>query len=174
MAGLRAIDVIQGKLSPTELQWRTRARLYPDSVGIGNYNIDFHPCMASSPPEAPGNQERPLERQAAETTYPFQIPLRAMIPQKLDNLLVTGKNIATTHITNAAYRVHAIEWSAGAAAGTTAAYALKTGVMPYQMVDNLPLINLYLEDLQRQLTANGNPIAFPGMSILNQNWNDWE
>jgi hypothetical protein len=46
--------------------------------------------------------------------------------------------------------------------------------MPYQMVDNLPLINLYLEDLQRQLTANGNPIAFPGMSILNQNWNDWE
>ncbi|MGI0485779.1 FAD-dependent oxidoreductase [Pantanalinema rosaneae CENA516] len=174
MAGLRAIDVIQGKLAPAEMQWRTRARLYPDSVGIGNYNIDFHPCMASSPPEAAGNDERPLERQAADQTYPFQIPLRAMIPQKLDNLLVTGKNIATTHITNAAYRVHSFEWSAGAAIGTTAAYALKTGIMPYQMVDNLPSVNLYLEDLQRRLTANGNPIAFPGMSILNQNWRDWE
>ncbi|MBL1179383.1 FAD-dependent oxidoreductase [Pantanalinema sp. GBBB05] len=174
MAGLRAIDVIQGNLSPAAMQWRTRARLYPDSVGIGNYNIDFHPCMASTPAEAPGNQERPLERQAAEQTYPFQIPLRAMIPQKLDNLLVTGKNIATTHITNAAYRVHAIEWSAGAAAGTTAAYALKTGIMPYQMVDNLPSVNLYLEDLQRHLTANGNPIAFPGMSILNQDWHHWQ
>lgn len=174
MAGLRAIDVIQGKLSPDDMQWRTRARIYPDSVGIGNYNIDFHPCMMASPAEAPGNQERPLERQAAERTYPFQVPLRAMIPQKLDNLLVTGKNIATTHITNAAYRVHAFEWSAGAAIGTTAAYALKTGVMPAQMVDNLPSVNLYLEDLQRHLTANGNPIAFPDMSILNQDWSNWE
>jgi hypothetical protein len=173
LAGLSTIDVIRGKVSPQELQWRSRAHIYPDSVGIGHYNLDFHPCMVESPPEKPGNQERPGERQGADETYPFQIPLRAMIPPKLDNLLVTGKSIAMDHISASAYRVHSIEWSAGAAAGTTASFALETGMMPYQLIENLPRANANLEQLQKRLTANGNPTAFPNTSILNLNWKDW-
>ncbi len=174
MAGLKAIDVIIGILKPPELKWRTRSRIYSDSVGIGNYNIDFHPCMAFSPPERPGNMERPGERQAAAETYPFQLPLRAMIPPKIDNLLVTGKNIATSHISAAAYRVHSFEWSAGAAAGTTAAFALERDILPYQLVENLPRRSPNLETLQKQLQANENPIAFPGTSIFNENWQNWK
>lgn len=174
MAGLRAISVIQGNLTPTEMQWRSRSQIYPDSVGIGYYNIDFHPCMELSPPERPGNMERPKERQAADATYPYQIPLRAMIPPKVDNLLVTGKNMAMTHISAASYRVHSIEWSAGAAAGTTAAFALETGVMPYQLVEKLPYSSPNLALLQRRLNSNGNPTAFPGTSIFNENWQNWK
>jgi FAD dependent oxidoreductase len=174
MAGLKTIDVILGKLTPETLDWRSRSRIYPDSVGIGNYNIDFHPCMLYSPPEKPGNIERPGERQGADETYPFQIPLRAMIPPRIDNLLVTGKNIAISHIAAAAYRVHSIEWSAGAAAGTTAAFSLETGTLPYQLVENIPHPNQKpLAALQRRLVDNGNPIAFPDMSIFNNNWQDW-
>ena len=173
LAGLRTIDVIRGKISPQALQWRSRAHIYPDSLGIGHYNLDFHPCMVESPPEKPGNQERPRERQGADETYPFQIPLRAMIPPKIDNLLVTGKSIAMDHISASAYRVHSIEWSAGAAAGTTASFALETGTMPHQLVENLPRANANLEQLQKRLNANGNPTAFPNTSILNLNWKDW-
>lgn len=169
-AGLNAIAVIQGETLPQTLAWRQRARIYSDSVGISNYPIDFHPCMLESPPQRPGNIERPGERQAAEQTYPYQIPLRAMIPPRLDNLLVTGKSIATSHIAAATYRVHPFEWSAGAAAGTTAAYALETGILPYQLVADLPRPSPALEQLQRRLNQNNNPTAFPKTSIFNNDW----
>ncbi|MBD2018712.1 FAD-dependent oxidoreductase, partial [Leptolyngbya sp. FACHB-36] len=174
MAGLRAIEVIRGSVTPAELQWRERSRIYPDSVGVGHYNIDFHPCLEQSPPERPGNRERPGERQAAESTYPFQIPLRSMIPPKLDNLLVTGKSIAVSHISAAAYRVHSFEWSAGSAAGVTAAFALENKLLPYQLVENLPRRSPALEALQKRLNDSGNPTAFPGTSIFNQNWQQWK
>ncbi|KAM3090210.1 FAD-dependent oxidoreductase [Phormidesmis sp. 146-35] len=173
LSGLNTIAVLRGQISLEKAQLRTRSHIYPDTVGIGHYNLDFHPCMVESPPERAGNQERPKERQGADETYPFQIPLRSMIPPKIDNLLVTGKSIAMSHISASAYRVHAIEWSAGAAAGTTAVYSLETGILPYQLVENLPRANRNLEQVQKRLTENGNPIAFPNTSILNLDWKKW-
>jgi FAD dependent oxidoreductase len=140
---------------------RTRATVYPDSVGIAHYTIDFHPCMVFSPPEAPGNREREGIRQAHGISYPAQIPLRAMIPQKIDNLIVAGKSIAASNIAAAAYRVHSFEWSVGAAAGTTAVFALEEGIFPYELVDELSNYEPQLEQLRRRLQRNGNPIDFP-------------
>lgn len=174
IAGLRTIAVIRGQVEPQTVKSRGRSHIYPDSVGIGHYPLDFHPCMVESPPEKPGNQERPGERQGAGETFPFQIPLRAMIPQKIDNLIVTGKSIAMSHIAASAYRVHSIEWSAGAAAGTTAAFSLETGIAPYQLVENLPNPSPNLEKLQKRLNENNNPTAFPGTTILNTNWQNWK
>ncbi len=174
IAGLRTIAVIRGKIDPQAVKTRARSHIYPDSVGIGHYNIDFHPCFVQTPPERPGNQERPGERQGADETFPYQVPLRAMIPQKLDNLIVSGKSIAVSHISAASYRVHAYEWSVGAAAGTTAAFSLETGVMPFQLVENLPRANRNLEALQKRLNAKGNPTAFPNTTILNTNWTNWK
>lgn len=174
LAGLEALSVISGQKRPENVARRTRSTIFPDAVGIGHYAIDFHPCMSKSPPEAPGNTERAGERRGAGQAYPFQIALRAMIPQKIDNLLVGGKSIATSHIAAAAYRVHSFEWSSGAAAGTTAAFALKHNIAPYQLVNNLPQPEPLLEALQRLLNKNGNPTAFPDTSIFNQNWQDWK
>jgi hypothetical protein len=173
LAGLEATAVIAGTKSVEETTRRTRSTIYPDSVGIGHYAIDFHPCMSLSPPELLGNTERPGERRGAGEAYPFQIPLRAMIPQKVDNLLVTSKSIATSHIAAAAYRVHSFEWSTGAAAGTTAAFALEKAIAPLELVDQLPRAEPQLEALQRRLEKNGNPTAFPDTSIFNESWEDW-
>ena len=41
---------------------------------------------------------------------------------RLENLLAGAKNVATTHITNGAYRLHPVEWNIGEAAGHLAAY----------------------------------------------------
>lgn len=173
IAGLEALTVISSDQLPSEVTRRSRSTIYPDSIGIGHYAIDFHPCMDRSPAETPGNTERKAERRGAGQAYPFQIPLRAMIPQKIDNLLVAGKSIAASHIAAAAYRVHSFEWSAGAAAGITAAFALETEIAPYQMVQDLPAPSPMLELLQLRLQNNGNPIAFPDTSIFNEDWDDW-
>ncbi|HEY9649528.1 MAG TPA: FAD-dependent oxidoreductase, partial [Coleofasciculaceae cyanobacterium] len=174
LAGLETFSVVSGQRSPEEVKRRTRSTIYPDSVGIGHYAIDFHPCMTLSPPETPGNTEREGERQGAGQAYPFEIPLRAMIPQKIDNMLIAGKSIATSHIAAAAYRVHSFEWSSGAAAGVTAAFALEQGTAPYQLVDELPRSEPQLARLRQRLERSGNPTAFPNTSIFNETWDKWQ
>jgi hypothetical protein len=138
----------------------SQATQYPDSVGISHYNIDIHPCMALSPPEKRGNTERRGARGGEGETYPAQIPLRAMIPQKLDNFLVAGKSIATSHIAAASYRVHPFEWSVGAAAGSVSAYVMSNGLFPYELVDDLPQREPELQQLQGRMELRGNPITF--------------
>ncbi|MBR8830947.1 MAG: hypothetical protein N5P05_001887 [Chroococcopsis gigantea SAG 12.99] len=168
ISGLEGFSVLDGTLSPDKVTTRKRSTIYPDSVGIGHYAIDFHPCMTLSPVETPGNTERAGERQGAGQAYPFEIPLRAIIPQKIDNLLIAGKSIAVSHIAAAAYRVHSFEWSSGAAAGITAVFSLDQNVLPYQLVqDDFLIGNKQLLQLRNKIDASGNPTRFPDTSIFN-------
>ena len=173
LAGLETLSVVSGKEAPEGVKQRSRSTIYQDSLGIGHYAIDFHPCMTTTPAESPGNREREGERQGAGQSYPFQIPLRSMIPQKIDNMLVAGKSIATSHIAAAAYRVHSFEWSSGAAAGTTAAFALEKGIAPYELVDQVPQAEPQLQALRQRLENQGNPTTFPNTSIFNESWDKW-
>ena len=172
-AGQGAIDALVNETPPGEIPQRRRARIYPDSIGIAQYAIDFHPCMLESPPEKPGNIERPGVRQAHGQAYPTQIPLRALIPQRVDNLLVTGKGLAMSTIAAAAYRVHSYEWSVGVGAATTTDFALRNGILPYELVDETPLLDPLMYELRRELELSGNPTQFPGTSIFNEDWEDW-
>lgn len=173
LAGLETTAAIRNNIPTDQIPKRTRSTIYPDSVGIAQYAIDFHPCMTFAPPEAPGNIEYPDSRQAHGQAYPAQIPLRAMIPQDIDNFLIAGKSIATSHIAAAAYRVHSFEWSVGAAAGTTVDFALDNDLLPYELVDDLPYPEPKLSELQRRLKGLGNPTHFPNTSIFNLDWEDW-
>ena len=169
------IEAIANKdIDPQKAKRRTRATIYPDSVGVGHYAIDFHPCMNESPPEKAGNTEREGERKGGGQAYPFQIPLRAMIPQEIDNLIVAGKSIATSHVAAAAYRVHSFEWSSGAAAGVTAIFGLEEGIMPYELIDESFIKETELQTLKDKLEERGNPTAFPDTSIFNEDWSDWQ
>jgi hypothetical protein len=174
LAGIDAIKVLTETTPGRVRTTRNRARIYADTVGIGHYAIDFHPCMQNSPHEAPGNIERIGARQGQGEAYPFQIPLRAMIPQRIDNMLVAGKSIATSHVAAAAYRIHSFEWSAGAAAGTTITFALERNITPAQMVADLPSAAPQISELRNRLEANNNPTSFPKTSILNNNWKEWK
>ncbi|HMY74930.1 MAG TPA: FAD-dependent oxidoreductase, partial [Blastocatellia bacterium] len=80
------------------------AETFPDSVGIGYYRIDLHPSS---------RQEGPGDNYIDVGSLPFQIPLGALIPQRMENLLPACKNIGTTHITNGCYRLHPGEWNVG-------------------------------------------------------------
>jgi FAD dependent oxidoreductase len=130
--------------------------------------------LSISPPEAPGNREKAGERRGQGIAYPFQIPLRSIIPQKIDNLLISGKSIALSHIAAAAYRVHSFEWSSGIAAGETAIFSLEKNLLPYQLVENPLLNDPKLKELQLRLEKSGNPTAFPNTSVFNESWQDWK
>ncbi len=97
-----------------------------------------------------------------------------MLPQNIDNLIVTGKSIAVSHIAAAAYRVHSFEWSSGAAAGTTAAFAIDEQILPYQLVEAPIFRSKKLQELRQKLDANNNPTTFPNTSIFNDDWEDWK
>ena len=120
------------------------AQPFADSVGIGQYRIDLHPSSSG-------------RNYVDVASWPFQIPLGALIPQRIENLLPAGKNIASTHITNGCYRLHPVEWNIGEAAGALAAHCLQERLTPRQ-VQNTPRL---LEDYQRLLTRLGVPLEWP-------------
>ncbi|MBE7383258.1 MAG: FAD-dependent oxidoreductase [Leptolyngbya sp. SIO1E4] len=173
VAGQAALDAIVNQTPASEIPRRRRSRIYPDSVGIAQYAIDFHPCMLEAPPEKPGNIERPGVRQAHGQAYPAQIPLRALIPQRVDNLLIASKSIAASTIAAAAYRVHSFEWSVGVGAAATIDFAMRQNILPYELVDDLPNREPLLEELRLELERSGNPTKFPNTSIFNEDWEDW-
>jgi FAD-dependent oxidoreductase family protein len=121
------------------------AEPFADSVGIGSYRIDLHPGTG-------------LRNYVDVSSYPFQIPLGALIPQRVENLLPAGKNIGTTHITNGCYRLHPVEWNIGEAAGALAACCLEWDLPPRQIRND----GTSLADFQRLLTSRfGLDLSWP-------------
>lgn len=96
----------------------------PTAIALAHYDIDIHGCRYWD--------DRPTYEASSASikefvVRPLQIPLEALIPQTVDNVLIGGKSIAVTHITNGVTRVHYGEWSIGAAAGATAGWLLRYG-----------------------------------------------
>jgi hypothetical protein len=123
------------------------AAQYEDSVGVGMYRIDLHPSTGG-------------DNYIDVASSPFRIPLGALIPQRMENLLPAGKNLGTTHITNGCYRLHPVEWNVGEAAGLLAAFCLDRGVSP-RAVRNSPAL---LSDFQARLVAQGVELSWPDVT----------
>lgn len=60
----------------------------------------------------------------------FQVPLRSLIPDKVDGLLAAEKNISQSRLANGATRLQPITMLTGQAAGTLAALAVSENVQP--------------------------------------------
>jgi hypothetical protein len=101
----------------TGSSFNNKAADFYDSVGVGYYHVDLHPTTG-------GNNYIDFD------SMPFQIPLGALLPRRIKNLLPANKNIGTTHITNGCYRLHPVEWNIGESVGSLVAYALRKKVIP--------------------------------------------
>lgn len=117
---------------------------FSDAVGVGCYRIDLHPSTS-------GRGYLDI------ATYPFQIPLGALLPQRLENLLAAGKCLGVTHVTNGCYRLHPVEWNVGEAAGALAAFCLDRRTRPRQVRNSLAL----LADFQKLLISTGLQLYWP-------------
>ncbi len=121
-----------------------QAAAFDDSVGLGSYAIDLHPTSRG---------DNYIDFQTAS----FQIPLGALLPVRLDNLLPACKNIGTTHLTSGCYRLHPVEWGIGEAVGALASFAIEQQCLPRE-VRSQPQ---RLRDFQRLLTGQGVELAWP-------------
>jgi len=128
--------VLEQHLSP-DAHPDGKAQPFEDTVGIGYYAIDLHPST--------GNRTY-----IDIPSLPFQIPLGALIPVRLDNMLPACKNIGTTHITNGCYRLHPVEWNIGEAAGTLAAFCLEHGVSPREVRSRKDRLLAFQQTMERQ------------------------
>jgi len=125
------------------------AEKFQDSVGVGSYRIDLHPSAGGT-------------NYIDVSSLPFQIPLGALIPRRVENLLPACKNLGATHITNGCYRLHPVEWNIGEAAGALAAHAVTTR-QPPRAIRNHPQL---LEDFQASLIKQGFELEWPRIRPL--------
>ncbi|MBC9929464.1 FAD-dependent oxidoreductase [Chitinophaga qingshengii] len=126
-----------------QTQKNTAAKFH-DSVGVGYYHIDLHPTCG-------GNNYVDFG------SLPYQIPLGALLPKRMENLLPANKNIGTTHITNGCYRLHPTEWGIGEAVGLLVAFARSKNVTPRLVRENTSL----LAEFQDYIRARGVETDWP-------------
>jgi hypothetical protein len=113
------------------------AEAFPDSVGVGAYRIDLHPTTGG-------------HNYLDVSSLPFQVPLGALLPRRVENLLPACKNLGTTHITNGCYRLHPVEWAIGEAAGALAAFCKATGEPPRQVRRDPKRLAAFQDVLRKQ------------------------
>ena len=93
--------------------------LYQYGVAVGDYPIDHH------------HKERP---DAPEIDFPkvpsFSVPIGALIPQGVADLLIADKAISVTNIVNGASRLQPVILQIGQAAGLMAAMATQQNISP--------------------------------------------
>ena len=136
------------RMKETGAKWdEVKAAEFKDSVGIGSYRIDLHPSTG-------GNNSIDI------SSLPYQIPLGALLPQRVENLLPACKNLGVTHITNGCYRLHPVEWNIGEAVGALAAFCVAKKRVPRQVPRN----NDLLKSFQNLLSDQGVPLAWPKMT----------
>jgi hypothetical protein len=92
------------------------ARKWDDAVARGTYPLDIHN------PQGKGTL---LMRLPPGEWY--DIPLRCLVPQRVDHLTVAGRCISGTHEAHSSYRVMPIALATGQAAGVCAALAARDG-----------------------------------------------
>lgn len=145
---IREARRIQAEFTVLEQHVRAEPRMkeapFPDSVGIGSYRIDLHPSTGG-------------RNYIDVSSLPFQIPLGALIPKRVKNLLAGSKNLGVTHITNGCYRLHPVEWNIGEAAGCVAAQAVQLKTTP-RAIRNTPQ---RLAEFQAKLRKQGVELAWP-------------
>jgi hypothetical protein len=121
-----------------------KAARFFDSVGTGYYHIDLHPsCSGNNYIDFP--------------SLPFQIPLGALIPERVENLIAANKNIGTTHITNGCYRLHPVEWNIGESAGSLVAFISSKKAIPRKVREDIKL----LEEFQQMIRSQGIDTQWP-------------
>jgi hypothetical protein len=111
------------------------ARKFDDAIARGAYPVDIH---------NPTGTGTVLKRLPPGEAY--DIPLRCLMPQNAEALIVAGRCISGTHEAHSSYRVMPIVMATGQAAGVTAAMAARRTARPR---------DVSVREIQRELVRQG-------------------
>jgi len=112
-----------------------QARKFEDGIARGSYPVDIHN------PKGSGTVLKRLPPGEA-----YDIPLRCLMPQGVDGLVVAGRCLSGTHEAHSSYRVMPIVMATGQAAGVCAALAAARHNTP-RSID--------VREVQRELLRQG-------------------
>jgi len=129
------------------------AEVFADSVGVGGYMIDLHARTGGL-------------NGLNVPSYPFQIPMGTLLPERVENVLAAGKCLGATHISNGCTRLHPAEWNVGEAAGLLAAWCLEQDYTPRQVHSSPQLV----QSFQMLLYAQGVEIEMDWATIGPIGW----
>jgi hypothetical protein len=137
--GVRETRHFLGLSTITEEDIET-ARVFPDWVVTkAHFNFDIHNI------KGPGLDEHGAQHNFKQPKG-YTIPYGCLVPVKIDGLLLAGRIISGTHKAHSNFRVMPICANIGQAAGTAAALAVKSDVLPR---------NVPVADIQKQLKLQG-------------------
>ncbi|MER5985092.1 FAD-dependent oxidoreductase [Streptomyces sp. NPDC001787] len=93
------------------------AETFTDSVGTLRSRITLQPGTGGGPG---------LDLEC----LPFQLPLGALLPVRVENLLPAGQNLGATHLSAPAFGGHHGQWAIGEAVGALVSYCLEHRLPP--------------------------------------------
>ncbi|MBR2208364.1 MAG: FAD-dependent oxidoreductase [Synergistaceae bacterium] len=116
------------------LSWRNghKNHEFSDAIAIGGYNLDLHG----------GDDDDDIESELGEKQSsiwgnmpqgPFQVPMKILIPESVDNFLAAEKNLSMSRLVSSALRLQPITMMTGQAAGALAAVAIKNNIQPREV-----------------------------------------
>ncbi len=117
---------------------------FADSIGIGSYHLDLHPTTG-------GFAGMYVD------SCPYRLPLGALIPKRMTNLIAAGKAIGVSHIANGCIRLHPVEWNIGESAGELIGLCLESGQLPHA-IQQKPA---RFAELAKRLDVSGTTRAWP-------------
>lgn len=119
---------------------------FPDAIAQGTYPVDIHhPTRRGILFKHLDGRWREIQEDgstregfwtpegAPRGTPCYQVPFRCLVPRQIDNLLVAGRCLSTTHEAHGATRVMVNCMQFGQAAGTAAVLCLDAGIAPRQL-----------------------------------------
>ncbi|MDR1666200.1 MAG: FAD-dependent oxidoreductase [Bacteroidales bacterium] len=130
--GIRESRRIRGKYVLTKEDILS-CRYFEDAVAVASYPLDLH-----------HPQDKGCTLIWCDDCY--DIPYRSLLPAKVENLLVAGRAISTTHEALSAIRVMSSCMAMGEAAGRAAKQAVRKNIPPSQ---------IDVSELRRELLSNG-------------------
>jgi hypothetical protein len=116
-----------------------------DSIGLSSYPIDLHPVDATD------------HEAFAPIRHVYGIPLGAMVPRGIDNLVLASPAISASHLASGSARVIPTTIEEGEAAGVACADADRSGIDIAQLAESVSDVALLRHDLTKDGAIVGSP-----------------
>lgn len=111
--GRRAKGVVLMTLDDITQRYDRPTQLYRTGISVGDYPVDHH-----------RNCRTDVEKIHFPPVPSFSIPLGALIPERIENLIVSDKAISVSNLANGSTRLQPVVMLTGQAAGTLAALSV--------------------------------------------------
>ena len=128
---------------------------FEDKIALASYPVDIQ----ASSIEDMGN--------VVYTPNQYSIPIRCLVPLKVENLFVVGRSASYTSVAAGSARVIPVGMVTGQAAGVAAVYSIKHNVSPRKAIKDISIV----KEIQQTLIKQG--AYLPDFDIPNKNASHW-